>query len=95
MKTQLLNRARRVVITEALIDYMEQCYEENGETNDILYLVNEYFDEFVQWAYDDIIISNAERDLLLNGLEGGLNESIKAEAAKSFFYITCNKLNAQ
>lgn len=88
MKTRLLNRARRIVITEALIDYMEQCYEENGETDDIFYLIHEHFDDFVQWAYDDIIISSAERDLLLNGHERELNEGIKAEAAKSFSCIT-------
>ncbi len=88
MKTEILNRARRIVITEALVDYMEQCFEENGETEDILYLVNEHFDEFVKWAYDDIIISSQERDLLLNGYEQQLNERIKTEAARNFSYIS-------
>jgi hypothetical protein len=88
MKTHILNRARKIIITEALIDYMEQCFEEKGETEDILYLLHEHFDDFVNWAYDDIIISSSERDLLLNGHECQLNEGIKAEAAKSFAYIT-------
>ena len=88
MKPHMLNRARKIVITEALIDYLEQCYEENGATDDILYLVYAHFDDFVQWAYDDIIISSAERDLLLHGHESELNESIKAEAAKSFSIIS-------
>jgi len=87
MKKQILNRARRIVITEALIDYIEQCYEDKGDTKDILYLVHEHFDDFVQWAYDDIIISSAERDLLLNGHERELTERIKTEAAKSFSCI--------
>ena len=88
MKTHPMNRARRIVITEALIDYMEQCYEEKGETDDIICLVHDHFDDFVHWAYDDIIISSAERDLLLNGYEQELNEGIKTEAVKSFSYIT-------
>lgn len=88
MNPEIMNRARRIVITEALIDYMEQCYEERGETNDILCLVHEHFDDFVQWAYDDIIISSAERDLLLNGHERELNDGIKKEAVKSFSLTT-------
>jgi hypothetical protein len=88
MKTEILNRARRIIITEALIDYMEQCFEEKGETEDILGFVHESFDEFVKWAYDDIIISSVERDLLLHGHERQLNEDIQREAAKCFSYIT-------
>jgi hypothetical protein len=87
MKTKILNRARRIVITEALTDYLEQCYEDKGETDDILYLVHEHFNDFVQWAYDDLIISSTERDLLLDGHEQILHEGIKTEAAKSFSYI--------
>jgi hypothetical protein len=88
MKTKQLNRVRRIVITEALIDYIEHYYEESGESDDILFLVHEHFDEFVQWAYDDILISSAERDLLLHGHERELNESIKTAAVQSFSYIT-------
>ena len=88
MKTHILNRARKIIITEALIDYMEQYYEEKGGENDILYLVNEHFDDYVEWAYDDLIISSAERDLLLHSDECDLNEGIKTEAAKSFSCIT-------
>jgi hypothetical protein len=88
MKTQTLNRARRYVITEALIDYMEQCYEESGESHNIIYLVNEHFDDFVRWAYDDLIIGSKERDLLLSGLDPLLKEGIKSEAASSFSMIT-------
>ena len=88
MNTHVLNRARRIVITEAFIDYIEQCYEDQLETNDILTLINEHFDDFVLWAYDDILISSKERDLLLNGLERELIEGIKTETARSFSFIT-------
>jgi hypothetical protein len=87
MKTVIMNKARRIVITEALIDYTEQCFEESGETDDILFLVQEHFDDFVQWAYDDLIISSTERDLLLNGQEPQLNEGIMAEAVQSFSHL--------
>ena len=80
MKTEKINRARLVMITEALTDYLEQYYEEHGEPDDVTYLVRDHFDEFVNWAYDDLIISAPERDLLLYGKEWEMVEAIKIRA---------------
>jgi hypothetical protein len=80
MKTEKLNRARMVMITEALTDYLEHYYEQQGEPDDVTYLVRDHFDEFVNWAYDDLIISAEERNLLLFGEEWELVEAIKIRA---------------
>ncbi len=80
MKTEKLNRARMVMITEALTDYLEHYYEQQGEPDDVTYLVRDHFDEFVNWAYDDLIISAAERKLLLYGNEWEMVEAIKIRA---------------
>jgi hypothetical protein len=80
MKTEKLNRARLVMITEALTDYLEHYYEQHGEPDDVTYIVRDHFDEFVNWAYDDLIISAEERNLLLFGKEWELVEAIKIRA---------------
>ena len=80
MRTEKMNRARMVVITEALTDYLEHCCEEHGEPDDVTYLVRDHFDDYVNWAYDDLIISRAERDLMLFGKEWELVEAIKIRA---------------
>ena len=80
MKTEKLNWARLVMITEALTDYLEHYYEQQGEPDDVSYLVRDHFDEFVNWAYDDLIISAEERNLLLFGEEWELVEAIKIRA---------------
>ena len=80
MRTEIMNKSRMVVITEALTDYLEHYYEEQGEPDDVTYLVRDHFDEYVNWAYDDLIISKEERDLLLYGKEWELVEAIKIRA---------------
>ena len=55
-------------------------YEEHGEPDDVTYLVRDHFDEYLNWAYDDLIISSEERDLLLYGKEWELVEAIKIRA---------------
>jgi len=87
MKTQRLNQARVIIIAEALNDYLEHYLEEYGVWDDVLYHVNDRFEEFVLWAYDDIIISSEERDILLNGNEWELIEGIKTLAIKSYSVV--------
>lgn len=86
MKTHRLNPSRRIVITEALIDFLENCFEDNEEA-DVSFLVQKHFEEFVHWAYDDLIISGEERKILLSGKEWELHEDIKTEAVRSFVLV--------
>jgi len=88
MKTQLLNRPRTVVIIEALTDYLEHYYQEKGEPEDPFYLVNDHFDDFINWAYDDLIIGIEERNTLLNRDAWELREAIKLESINSFLMIS-------
>ena len=87
MITQKMNRARFLMITEALTDYLEHYCEEKSEPYDASYLANDHFDEFVNWAYDDLIISAGERDLLLNSLERELIKTIKMKAIGGYLMI--------
>ncbi|MEN8201041.1 MAG: hypothetical protein ABFS28_00500 [Bacteroidota bacterium] len=84
MKTQKLNEARVIMIIEAFTDFIEHTYDEQGETADVSKLVNTVFDEFVYWAFDDLIINEVERDTLLNSKEWAFHESIKREVAGRF-----------
>ena len=80
MKTEKLTPARLVVITEALTDYLEHYFEEHGEPEEVTYLVRDHFDEFVNWAYDDLIISREEQNILQSGEHWELTEAIKIRA---------------
>ena len=84
MITQKMNRARFLMITEALTDYLEHYCDEKSEPYDLSYLANVHFDEFVNWAYDDLIISAGERDLLLNSVERELIKTIKMKAVRGY-----------
>ncbi len=84
MKTRKLNRARIGMITETLTDYLDHYFEEEGGPDDVSYIVNNRFDEFVQWAYDDLILSPDERDILLDGDDRTLIEIIKLTAAGGY-----------
>ena len=84
MKTRKLNRVRIGMITETLTDYLGHYFEEEGDMDDVSYVVNERFDEFVMWACDDLIISTDERDILLDGNERELINTIKLAGAGGF-----------
>jgi hypothetical protein len=84
MKKRRMNRAKIIMITEALTDYLAHYCDEKGESCNVSIMANDHFEEFVLWAYDDILISKEERDLLLNANEWVLIEYIKERAVKSY-----------
>ncbi|MCK5136614.1 MAG: hypothetical protein KAR19_12550 [Bacteroidales bacterium] len=84
MKTQELNEARVNVIIEEFTDYVENYYDEDNEPNDVSSIVNDHFEEFTDWAFDDFVINEGERDTLLNNNERELHEIIKREVASEF-----------
>lgn len=79
MKTQKLNQVRLVVIIEAFTDYLEHACEERGESHDAMLIVNELFDKFIDWAYDDFIINGEEREFLQSIYKREFRERIKKE----------------
>ena len=84
MKTQKLNQTKVVVIIEAFTDYLEHYCEEYGETYNLYEVLNDHFDEFIDWALDDFIISKKERESLLSIYGWELRESIKKDVLSSF-----------
>ena len=84
MKTQKLNQTKVVVLIEAFTDYLEHYCEEKGKSYDLYEVLNDHFDEFTDWAFDDLIISQNERDSLLSIYGWELRDSIKKEVLSSF-----------
>jgi len=84
MKTQKLNQVRLVIIIEAFTDYLEHACEERGKSYDAMLIVNELFDNFVDWAFDDFIINSEEREFLQSLNKWELRESIKKEVIYGF-----------
>jgi len=84
MKTQRLNPARLVIIIEAFTDYLEHECDQRGDSCDVAQMVNELFDQFVDWAFDDLIISREEKRFLLSMYKWELRESIKKEILHEF-----------
>ncbi len=82
MKKEKIN-----VIIEAFTDYVESYYDENGESMDVPGIVEKHFEEFAEWAYDDFVITEEERDKLLNKYEVELRTHIKKTVTSEFLSI--------
>lgn len=75
------------VIIETFTDYVESYYDENSESMDVSGIVDNHFDEFAEWAYDDFVITEEERDSLLNKYEVELRTQIKKTVTSEFLSI--------
>ncbi len=50
------------VIIETFTDYIENYYDENNEAFDLEGVVEDNFEEFADWACDDFVINEEEKD---------------------------------
>lgn len=75
------------VIIETFTDYVESYYDENGDTMDVSGIVDKHFEEFAEWAYDDFVITEEERDSLLDRYEVELRTHIKKIVKCEFLSI--------
>jgi hypothetical protein len=50
-------------------------------------IVNQHFNEFVQWAYDDFVINELEQETLTNSNDRDIHERIRMEVVKEFQMI--------
>ncbi|MCP4312482.1 MAG: hypothetical protein GY790_14555 [Bacteroidetes bacterium] len=91
MKTDGLNKEKEKVIIETFADYVENYYDEDNEPDDVSSIVNEHFKEFTEWAFEDFVINEAERESLLISNESGLQENIKKEVVNEFAMILNSK----
>ena len=75
------------VIIETFTDYIEHYYDENSKTADVSRIVNDHFDEFAEWACDDFVINEEERNTLLSKYESELQQHIKRIIVREFLSI--------
>lgn len=85
-----MKKERIDVIIETFTDYIECYYDENSEAIDISGIVNDHFGEFAEWAFDDLVINEEERDALLNSNERELHQKIKRFIISEFLLILNN-----
>jgi hypothetical protein len=86
-----MNEEKINVIIETFADYVENYYDEDNEAVDVPNIVNQHFDEFVQWAYDDFVINELEYETLTNRKDPDLNERIRMEVVNEFLLILCSE----
>lgn len=75
------------VVIEAFTDYVESYYDENEDSMDVSGIVDKHFEEFAEWAYDDFVLTEEERDSLLDRYEVELRTQIKKTVTSEFLSI--------
>ena len=74
-----------IIVTFA--DYAENYYDEDDMPDDVPTIVNEHFDEFIEWAYDDFEIGEEDRETLKGNPDPGFQDIIKKEVVQEFLMI--------
>ncbi len=90
METQELTETKVNTIIEAFTDYVEHYYVEVNEPDEVSKIVTDHFEEFTDWAYDDFIINEKERDTLLHSNKRDLHEMIMREVVREFNMLLNN-----
>ena len=75
------------VIIETFTDYIEHYYNETSETADVSRIVENHYEEFAEWACDDFVITEEEKDALLNRSNLELQKYIKRIIVSEFLLI--------
>lgn len=75
------------MVIEAFTDYVESYYDENEDSMDVSGIVDKHFEEFAEWAYDDFVLTEEERDSLLDRYEVELRTQIKKTVTSEFLSI--------
>lgn len=78
------------MVIETFTDYIEHYYDENSEKSDVSDIINTHFEEFAEWACDDFVIDEEERDVLINSREVELRSKIKRIVVSEFLSILNN-----
>lgn len=82
MKEEKVNE---LIVTFA--DYVEIYYDRDCNSGDVPNIVNEHFDEFIDWAYDDHLIEEAEQEILKGKTDPEFRNSLKKEVVQEFVMI--------
>lgn len=74
-------------IIATFADYVENYYDEEDGPEDVPAIVNEHFDEFIEWAYDDFVIGEEDQKSLQGKPDPEFRECIKREVIQEFLMI--------
>jgi len=75
------------IIIESFTDYVESYYDENSDAFDLAGIVDDNFEEFADWACDDFVIDEEDRDALLDDNNLELRKKIKKTIVREFLLI--------
>jgi len=78
-------KVNEIIVTFA--DYAENYYAGDSIPDDVPTIVNEHFDEFIEWAYEDFAIGEEDRETLKGNADPGFRDSIKKEVVQEFLMI--------
>lgn len=87
MKSEKLDESKLEELITTFADYVEDYYDEDDEPDDVFNIVDEQFNEFVNWAYDDFVINKREREALKNDNVQESREKLKNEVVGAFLMI--------
>lgn len=87
MKSEMLDESKLEELITTFANYVEDYYDEEDEPDDVSNIVDEQFNEFVNWAYDDFVINEREREALKNDYVQETREKIKNEVVGAFLMI--------
>ena len=75
------------MIIETFTDYLEHYYEENEQAVDVKDMIDHHFEEFAVWAWEDLVITEEDRNILLDPGEWKLRQVIKRIIVNEFLLI--------
>lgn len=79
------DKVNEVIVTFA--DYVENYCDRESTADDVPSIVHAHFDEFIEWAFDDFVINEAEQDALKGKPDTRLRKSIILEVIQEFLMI--------
>lgn len=82
MKEEKVNE---LIVTFA--DYVENYCDRENTAEDVPAIVDEHFDEFIEWAFEDFVINEEDQDILKGIPDTRFRDMLKAEVVQEFQMI--------
>ena len=87
MISEKMDESKLEEIISTFANYVEDYYDEEDEPADVSSIVNDKFIEFIDWAYDDFVINEGEREAIKKGNDQETGEKIRNEVIGAFLMI--------
>lgn len=87
LKLKEMKEEKVNVIIVTFADYVENYYGEENNSDDVPGIVDDYFDEFIEWASDDLLIDEEDQEILEGNPDPAFRNCIKKEVIQEFKMI--------